>query len=79
MSRTAIGWHLVRTHFGVVITGRTSVRERSISKEREPDPMITAARTSVTGVAPEARMLPTSWRLLRWGECSASSEPSPPR
>ena len=43
-SRTAIGCTRVSTHRGVVMTGRTSVRWRNISKLALPDPMTTAAR-----------------------------------
>ena len=45
----AIGWQRLRTHLGTTITGNTSTSERSISKLALPEPMITAARSSVTG------------------------------
>ncbi len=64
-SLMAIGWHLVLTHDGVVMTGSTSVKCRIISKLTEPDPMITAARSSVTGTVPAERTRPTSCRLDR--------------
>ncbi len=75
-----MGWQRVWTQRGVTMTGRTSVRCRSISNETEPEPMITAARSSTSGTGPSARTRPTSWRDDRWGDSSSSaSEPSPPR
>ena len=59
-SRIAIGWQRVRTHFGVVIAGSTWVRWRSISNDIDPEPMMTAARNSVTGTPEEASTRPTS-------------------
>ena len=56
----AIGCTCVSTHLGVTIAGSTSTRFRSISKLAEPDPMMTAARSSVTGTGPEASTRPTS-------------------
>ena len=40
------------------MAGSTSARCRSISNEALPDPMITAARSSVTATVPDARILP---------------------
>ena len=74
-----IGWHRVCTHFGVTITGSTSVRYRSISKLADPEPITTAARSSTVSTGPAARTVPTSCRLRRWSLSSASSSPSPPR
>jgi hypothetical protein len=67
------------THRGVTITGSRSVRYRSISKDAEPEPMITAARSTVVGTPLASRISPTS---LRESRCSLSSSPSgysPPR
>ena len=55
------------------------MRWRSISKLALPDPMITAARNSVTGTGPSASTAPTSCRLLKCSDSAASSRPSPPR
>ena len=64
VSLIAIGWQRVRvTHRGQIIAGSTSTRWRSISNDALPEPMITAARSSVTGTVPPARIRPTSWRL----------------
>ncbi len=60
-----MGWQRVRTHCGVTMTGSTSTRWRSISNDALPEPMTTAARSSVHGTGPEARTRPTSWRLAR--------------
>ena len=56
----AIGWQRLSTHRGVTMTGSTSTRYRSISKLAEPEPMMIAARSSVTGTGPSARIWPTS-------------------
>ena len=44
-----IGWQRVPTQRGVIMTGRRSVRWRRISNDALPEPMIAAARNSVTG------------------------------
>ena len=62
-----MGWHSVSTHLGVTMTGRTSVRYRSISKLAEPAPMTTAARSSTVSIGPSASTSPTSWRLRKMG------------
>ena len=65
-SAMAMGWQRVWvTHRGQTITGSTSTRCRSISKEALPEPMITAARSSVSGTVPDPRIRPTSCRLAR--------------
>ena len=74
-----IGWQRVSTQRGVIMTGRRSVRWRRISNEALPEPMMTAARNSVTGTPCAASSAPVSWRLARWWERSASSSPRPPR
>ena len=74
----AMGWVRVSTQRGVIMTGRTSVRYLSISKETEPEPMTMPARNSITGVGPLASVRPTSWRLSRCSDRS-SSLPRPPR
>ena len=79
MSRIPIGWQRVATHRGVIMTGRRSVRCRRISNDALPEPMITAARNSVTGTPAAASSAPVSCRLARWCERSASSSPRPPR
>lgn len=81
-SRTAIGWIRVETQLGVTMTGSRSVRYRSISKDAEPEPMMTAARSTVTGTPASSRMRATSARERRCGESSRSGTPSgvrPPR
>lgn len=81
-SRTAIGWMRVRTQLGVTIAGSRSVRYRSISNDADPDPMITAARSTAVGTPEARRMRPTSARERRWGESACSGTPagvSPPR
>ena len=75
----AMGWHSVRTQRGVIITGRCSTRLRSSSKEALPEPMMTAARNSVTGTPCEASSAPVSWRLARWAERPLAGSPRPPR
>ena len=75
-----MGWQRVSTHLGVTIMGSTSTRWRSISNEALPEPITTAARSSVHGTDPEASTWPTSWRLRRCGDRSAlASSPRPPR
>ena len=62
----ATGWTRVRyTHRGTTMAGSTSTMLRSISKLALPEPMMTAARSSVTGTGPSARVRPTRWRLSR--------------
>ncbi len=81
-SRTAIGWIRVSTQRGVTITGSRSVRWRSISKEAEPEPMITAARSSAVGTPLARSTRPTSTRERRWGESRPAGTPAgarPPR
>ena len=53
-----MGWHSVRTHFGVTMTGSTSVRYRSISKLADPDPITAAARSSTHSTGPAASTRP---------------------
>lgn len=72
----------VRTQLGVTITGSRSVRYRSISKDAEPDPMMTAARSTAVGTPDSSRIRPTSLRDRRCGDRVRSSAPSgtgPPR
>ena len=38
-----MGWHLVFSHFGVIITGNLLIKSRIISKEALPDPTIIPA------------------------------------
>ena len=45
---------LLMSIFGTTMTGSTSTRLRSISKLALPDPMMMAARSSVTGTGPAA-------------------------
>ncbi|GAA3127173.1 hypothetical protein GCM10017687_47400 [Streptomyces echinatus] len=81
-SRTAIGWIRVRTQLGVTITGSRSVRYRSISKDTDPEPMMTAARRTAVGTPEASRMRPTSARDLRCGESRSPGTPAgvrPPR
>jgi hypothetical protein len=60
-SAMPIGWHLVFvTQRGQIMAGSTSARLRNISNDALPDPMITAARSSVTGIVPAASTCPTS-------------------
>ncbi len=47
------------------MTGRRSVKYRTISKLTDPEPTMTAARNSITGTPLAARMRPTSWREVR--------------
>ena len=77
----AMGWQLVRvTQIGATMAGSTSTRLRSISKEALPEPMMIAARSSVTGTGPAASSRPTSCRLDRCLDSpSAWSSPRPPR
>ncbi len=75
----AMGCTRVSTQRGVTIAGSTSTRLRSISKLADPEPMMTAARSSVTGTGPDASTRPTSCRLARCGDRSSASCPSPPR
>ncbi len=74
-----IGWQRVPTQRGVIMIGRRSVRWRRISNDALPEPMITAARNSVTGTPWAASSAPVSWRLARWCDRSAESSPRPPR
>ena len=56
---------------GVTITGSLCARSRAISNEALPEPTITPARSSVTGVAsppPSRSASPVSWRLRRCSE-----------
>ena len=50
-----MGWIRLPTQLGVTMTGRRSVRYRSISKEAEPEPMMTAARRMTVGTPEAAR------------------------
>ena len=78
-SRMAIGSHRDDTHRGATIAGRRRVRSRMISNDAEPDPMITAARSSVTGTPAVRSAAPVSWRLRRCSDSSSSAPPSPDR
>ncbi len=81
-SRTAIGWIRVSTQRGVTMTGSRSVRYRSISNEAEPEPITTAARSSVTATPPSRRARPVATRDRRCGESrpsGTSTGTSPPR
>jgi len=62
-----------RQHRGQVehqIAGRWNTRSRITTKAAEPGPMMTPARTSVTGTLPSRRMAPVSPREARWAEAS---------
>ncbi len=64
------------------MTGSRSVRYRSISNEAEPEPRITAARSTVVGTPESSRMRPTSARDRKCGDNSSSGTPAgvrPPR
>ncbi len=73
-----MGWVRVRTQRGVVMTGSRSVRYRSISKETDPDPMITEALNATVGTPEPRRIASTSARDLMWGE-GRSAGVRPPR
>ena len=57
--------------------GSRSVRWRRISNDALPEPMMMAARNSVTGTPCAASSLPVCWRLARWGERLAASVAEP--
>ena len=79
-SSTAIGWAYDPTHEGQTITFSLSTRYRSIVKDPPYAPMIMDARSSVTGMLPDARISPTSFLLFMWGDRPESSPlTSPPR
>lgn len=69
----------VRTHRGVTITGRRSVRYRNISNDAEPEPRMTAACSTAVGTGPSNRICPTSARERRYGESRCSGGTRPPR
>ena len=79
MSVRAIGWVGVETHRGATITGSRSTRATIVSNAALPRPTTTAARSVVTGTAPDERTAPVSVLLRRCAERSAASSPSPPR
>src|SRR5947209_3228158 len=70
-----IGWILLRTHFGVVITGNRSVRWRTISKDAEPDPITMPACSTTVSTPDSIRILATLFRDCR---CRERSHPAPP-
>ncbi len=78
-SRTAMGWIRTSTHRGVIITGSRSVRCRSISKDTDPEPMMTAAWSTVVGTPEASRISPTSRRESRCGDSSSPVGKRPPR
>ncbi|MGY1718214.1 hypothetical protein ACI8AG_04085 [Blastococcus sp. SYSU DS0552] len=78
-SRIAIGWIRLCTHRGVTITGNRSVRCRSISKDADPEPRTTAARSTTVGTPEPSRIAATSARERRCGESSSSAGAIPPR
>ena len=47
-----MGWHLVLSHFGVIITGSLLTKSRIISKEALPEPTIIPARKVVVANVP---------------------------
>jgi hypothetical protein len=65
----------VLTHFGVIIIGNLSTRYRNISKDAEPEPIIIAARSTVTGTPVEASAVSTS---RREGKCLLKFAPVSP-
>ena len=67
-----MGWIRVSSHRGAIITGSRSVRWRSISKEAEPAPRMTAARSTTVGTGEDRKMSSTSLREPRWVESSSS-------
>ena len=48
-SLIAMGWLLVLSHFGVIITGSFSTRSRIISNDALPEPSMIPARRTVSG------------------------------
>ena len=60
-----MGWMGLFTQRGVTITGSRSVRYRSISKDADPEPMMTAARRTTVGTPTDDRIRPTSSRERR--------------
>ncbi len=63
-----MGWILLCTHFGVVMTGRRSVKCRIISNEADPDPTITPACNTTVSMPESIRMSPTTFRDSRCGD-----------
>ena len=60
------------------MTGSFSTRDRIISKDRLPDPMMMEALNSMVGTPEPRRIRPTSCLLRRWPD-SLAPLPSPPR
>ena len=79
MSRTAIGWILLCTHLGVVMTGRRLVRWRTISNDADPEPMMTPACRIIVSTPDAIRIRPTSVRECRCRDSWAPSGCRPPR
>ena len=78
-SGRAIGWVLVLTHRGAIITGSRWTSWRVSSQEMPPWPTTTAARRTVTGTPAAPSRVSTSRRERRCGDRSLSSSPRPPR
>ena len=79
MSSRAIGCVGVESQRGATITGSRSTRATIVSNAALPRPTMTAARSVVTGTAPDASTAAVSIRLRRWAESWGWSSPSPPR
>ncbi len=58
----AIGWHLVLSHFGVIITGSLLTKSRIISKEALPEPTMMPALKVVMAKRPVLRTSSTAFR-----------------
>ncbi len=74
-----MGCASVDTHRGVIMIGNRSTRYRRISNDAEPEPMIMAARNTVTGTEPDARAVSTSRREARCSLSLSPISPKPPR
>ena len=74
-----IGWQRVPTQRGVIMIGSRSVRWRRISNDALPEPMMIAARNSVTGTPCAASSFPVCCRLARCFDRLVAPSPSPPR
>ncbi len=61
-SLIAIGWHLVLSHLGVIITGSLLTKSRMISKEALPEPTMIPALKVVDAKFPEVSIFSTLFR-----------------
>lgn len=70
----AIGWQRVLSHFGAIIIGSFSTKSRIISNEVPPEPIIMAARKTVSDASASDNKVSAFFLELRCFERESSLE-----